>query len=228
MKNTLFFVFAFVFLRKVWAFAPASSSSLVIPGAPFAKQSSFPRDNYLTCYAISLGRSQQGSTDERKSKREERFARTSSKQAQAQAPCILKIDGVSYNMTAWAKAHPGGEKVLLRFHDKDASKAFHAAGHSKHAYEMLKELLLPIQHRLCHPLQEAVPFWTITSRGGARNSSQKKIILVFTNIWEHLCFFIFFSGLGRCILVIHHVVLGLASERDQAFFQPFALFHTPF
>jgi len=166
MKNTLFFVFAFVFLRKVWAFAPASSSSLVIPGAPFAKQSSFPRDNYLTCYAISLGRSQQGSTDERKSKREERFARTSSKQAQAQAPCILKIDGVSYNMTAWAKAHPGGEKVLLRFHDKDASKAFHAAGHSKHAYEMLKEFAiahptssLSPAARGCPVLDDNIPRW---------------------------------------------------------------------
>lgn len=70
--------------------------------------------------------------------REERFDRTASLASQAQAPCIIVIDRVTYNVTAWAKAHPAGEKILLRFHDKDATKAFHAAGHSRKAVEMLK------------------------------------------------------------------------------------------
>jgi hypothetical protein len=38
-----------------------------------------------------------------------------------------------------AKAHPGGVRVLQRFHNKDASNAFHNAAHSKAAYGMLKE-----------------------------------------------------------------------------------------
>ena len=52
--------------------------------------------------------------------------------------CILKIDGVRYNLTDWAKAHPGGVKILHKFHNKDASAAFHAAGHSDSAYAMLQ------------------------------------------------------------------------------------------
>jgi cytochrome b involved in lipid metabolism len=74
--------------------------------------------------------------------KENRFERTADQNAHAQAPCIMEIDGVAYNLTAWAKAHPGGEKILLKFHDKDASKAFHAAGHSKKAYEMLKDFAI--------------------------------------------------------------------------------------
>ncbi|KAL3895465.1 MAG: hypothetical protein SGARI_007440, partial [Bacillariaceae sp.] len=41
-------------------------------------------------------------------------------------------------MTAWANSHPGGPKILLRFHDKNATKAFEAAHHSDEAYAMLK------------------------------------------------------------------------------------------
>lgn len=75
-------------------------------------------------------------------KNEDRFERTATRDIQSQAPCIMEIDGVKYNMTAWAKAHPGGEKILMKFHNKDASKAFHAAGHSKKAYEMLKDFAI--------------------------------------------------------------------------------------
>jgi cytochrome b involved in lipid metabolism len=80
--------------------------------------------------------------------REERFERSASQESQAQAPCIILVDGISYNLTAWAKAHPGGEKILLKFHGKDATKAFHAAGHSKMAVEMLKDFAItdaPVQ-----------------------------------------------------------------------------------
>eukprot|EP00532_Pseudo-nitzschia_australis_P015093 CAMPEP_0168275650 /NCGR_PEP_ID=MMETSP0141_2-20121125/18017_1 /TAXON_ID=44445 /ORGANISM="Pseudo-nitzschia australis, Strain 10249 10 AB" /LENGTH=49 /DNA_ID= /DNA_START= /DNA_END= /DNA_ORIENTATION= len=42
-------------------------------------------------------------------------------------------------MTAWANAHPGGKAVLMKFHGKDATKAFAAAGHSQHALDMLNE-----------------------------------------------------------------------------------------
>jgi hypothetical protein len=38
-----------------------------------------------------------------------------------------------------AKAHPGGVRILQKFHTKDATKAFNNAGHSKAAYEMLKD-----------------------------------------------------------------------------------------
>ncbi len=48
---------------------------------------------------------------------------------------LFRFHGIN-NSTA--KAHPGGVKILQKFHNKDASKAFHSAGHSKAAYEMLK------------------------------------------------------------------------------------------
>ena len=68
-----------------------------------------------------------------------RFQREASKQREVDEPCILKIHGQLYNMTAWANAHPGGSKILLRFHNKDATKAFEAAHHSVEAHELLKE-----------------------------------------------------------------------------------------
>ena len=56
--------------------------------------------------------------------------------------CILKIDGRRYNLTTWAKAHPGGVKALRRFHGKNASAAFHAVGHSIAAYNLLESFLV--------------------------------------------------------------------------------------
>jgi Cytochrome b5-like Heme/Steroid binding domain len=68
-----------------------------------------------------------------------RFDRIASSEAQVDVPCIIVIGAKTYNMTTWAKAHPGGVKVLQKFNGKDAMKAFDAAGHSNHAMEMLKD-----------------------------------------------------------------------------------------
>lgn len=89
-------------------------------------------------FAVAFGNHNHNPRLHNKNAREERFERVASKEATTQAPCIIEIDGMSYNLTAWAKAHPGGEKILLKFHGKDATKAFHAAGHSQKAHEMLK------------------------------------------------------------------------------------------
>ena len=72
----------------------------------------------------------------------DRFQRTAPRDTVSEKECILEIDGVHYNITAWAKAHPGGVNVLRRFHNKDASKAFHAADHSTNAYAMLKDFAI--------------------------------------------------------------------------------------
>eukprot|EP00557_Chaetoceros_sp_GSL56_P001881 CAMPEP_0176492078 /NCGR_PEP_ID=MMETSP0200_2-20121128/8779_1 /TAXON_ID=947934 /ORGANISM="Chaetoceros sp., Strain GSL56" /LENGTH=383 /DNA_ID=CAMNT_0017889561 /DNA_START=508 /DNA_END=1659 /DNA_ORIENTATION=+ len=45
-------------------------------------------------------------------------------------------------MTAWAKSHPGGSKILEKFHNRDATKAFFAAGHSQYAIDMLNDFLI--------------------------------------------------------------------------------------
>lgn len=72
-----------------------------------------------------------------------RFDRTADREMKlVQEECLLEIDGLRYNLTAWAKAHPGGVSVLRKFHNKDASKAFHAAAHSVAAYAMLKDFLV--------------------------------------------------------------------------------------
>jgi len=40
-------------------------------------------------------------------------------------------------MITWANAHPAGSKILKKFHNKDATKAFVAAGHSQFANDLL-------------------------------------------------------------------------------------------
>lgn len=76
---------------------------------------------------------------------ENRFDREASSKAQVEAPCVITIGDKMYNLTAWAKAHPGGVKVLQKYHGKDATKAFDAAGHSHRAIEMMKDFEVTLQ-----------------------------------------------------------------------------------
>ena len=72
----------------------------------------------------------------------DRFQRTAATSAEVDLPCLLTIHNKTYDLSKWAKAHPGGVKVLQKFHNKDATRAFDAAGHSQAAYEMLKDFLV--------------------------------------------------------------------------------------
>ena len=56
------------------------------------------------------------------------------------ADIVVIIDGLDVDVTSYAREHPGGAAVLRRFHGKDASKAFHAAKHSKAALDRMKAL----------------------------------------------------------------------------------------
>ena len=76
----------------------------------------------------------------------DRFQRQASKIEQVQKEeCIITMnEGNRYNLTDWAHAHPGGIKILQRFHtnQKDATKAFEAAHHSQAAQNLLSEFLI--------------------------------------------------------------------------------------
>ena len=52
---------------------------------------------------------------------EDRWSRTAEKEESIDAICIMTIRGTQYNMTAWARAHPGGPNILRRFNGKDAT-----------------------------------------------------------------------------------------------------------
>ena len=56
------------------------------------------------------------------------------------ADIVVIIDGHDVDVSSYAREHPGGAAVLRRFHGKDASKAFHAAKHSKAALDRMKAL----------------------------------------------------------------------------------------
>ena len=56
------------------------------------------------------------------------------------ADIVVKIDGHDVDVTEYAREHPGGAAVLRKFHGRDASKAFHAAKHSKAALDRMKAL----------------------------------------------------------------------------------------
>ena len=72
-----------------------------------------------------------------KAKTKHRFANSASTKTEMDEPCILSIGKAQYDLSPWAKAHPGGADVLKRFHGKNATLAFEAVGHSKKAYELL-------------------------------------------------------------------------------------------
>ncbi len=92
--------------------------------------------------SIDIGRKNEPATFLKDSEPLMRFERTADSESAVDRPCILTIQGKHYNMTAWAKAHPGGNKILERFHDKDATKAFFAAGHSQRAIDMLQDFFI--------------------------------------------------------------------------------------
>ena len=102
--------------------------------------------------------------------KQDRFERTAPVAADVDLPCLLTIHNKTYDLSAWAKAHPGGVKVLQKFHGKDATRAFDAAGHSRAAYEMLKDFevvadsdsqdnFVDIDHHLSCPIPMKIPRW---------------------------------------------------------------------
>lgn len=56
---------------------------------------------------------------------------------------ILQISGRRYNITAYAHEHPGGQAILRKFRDRDATEAFLRAHHSKDAHRLLRSFLVP-------------------------------------------------------------------------------------
>ena len=68
---------------------------------------------------------------------EERQRRPSTLRASV-ADIVVQIDGVDVDVTSYAREHPGGAAVLRKFHGKDASRAFHAAKHSKAALDRMR------------------------------------------------------------------------------------------
>jgi cytochrome b involved in lipid metabolism len=50
---------------------------------------------------------------------------------------VIIEDGV-YDLTSFAREHPGGEEIVLSFAGRDASSAFESVGHSTRAH-VLKE-----------------------------------------------------------------------------------------
>jgi Cytochrome b5-like Heme/Steroid binding domain len=71
-----------------------------------------------------------------------RFDRTSDTASEAEVDIVLTIHGHRYNMTKWAKAHPGGLEALKKFRGKDATRAFEAAHHSAYARALLDKFVM--------------------------------------------------------------------------------------
>jgi cytochrome b involved in lipid metabolism len=114
---------------NIYPISPLNVSSLHPDlKAPKRKSYSSPKSKYLEKERHDVNETPQ-----------ERFRRTASDEAAIETPAILTIHGNKYNMTAWAKSHPGGASILKKFNGKDATLAFEKSGHSQFAYDMLKE-----------------------------------------------------------------------------------------
>jgi cytochrome b involved in lipid metabolism len=119
--------------------ATESVSSASLPSSSTLLQSSAASAIVEPEAVVVGGGGDQSSTEQNRPRKLHRFERTADTTAHLDEPCILIMQGKRYNLTAWAKAHPGGDKVLKKFHNKDATRAFEAAHHSVQAYEMLKD-----------------------------------------------------------------------------------------
>lgn len=54
-------------------------------------------------------------------------------------PCIITIDDRVYDCTGFKDHHPGGDEIMMKYHNKDASEVFHAF-HGKAGFEKLKNM----------------------------------------------------------------------------------------
>lgn len=68
-----------------------------------------------------------------------RFDRTAETEIAIDEQVIFTLHGYTIDVSRWARAHPGGESILKRFHGRDATRAFDAVGHSDAAKAMIKE-----------------------------------------------------------------------------------------
>lgn len=61
-----------------------------------------------------------------------------------QGRAVFVIENIVYDVSNWAKKHPGGEEVLQEYYGRDASMEFSAVGHSKQALGMLQKLKIGV------------------------------------------------------------------------------------
>jgi cytochrome b involved in lipid metabolism len=54
-------------------------------------------------------------------------------------PCIITIEDRVYDCTAFKEHHPGGDEIMMKYHNKDATEVFHAF-HGKAGFEKLKNM----------------------------------------------------------------------------------------
>ena len=55
--------------------------------------------------------------------------------------CLCSVDGRTYDITDFVETHPGGVKLLLRHHGRDATSSFDSYDHSNHAHKRMRQHL---------------------------------------------------------------------------------------
>mmetsp|Transcript_6346 Transcript_6346/g.12315 ORF Transcript_6346/g.12315 Transcript_6346/m.12315 type:complete len:420 (-) Transcript_6346:1820-3079(-) len=93
---------------------------------------------------------------------QDRFDQRAGTIAALDEPCIVTIHGQVLDVTHWAKAHPGGLRILQKFHGRDATRAFTTVGHSDEARALLQTFVVAdtptvareyASAKDCHPTQ---------------------------------------------------------------------------
>lgn len=54
-------------------------------------------------------------------------------------PCIITIEDKVYDCTGFKDFHPGGDEIMMKYHNKDATEVFHAF-HGEQGYAKLKNM----------------------------------------------------------------------------------------
>jgi cytochrome b involved in lipid metabolism len=89
----------------------------------------------------------------------ERFDRVAITEISIEQQVIMTIHGITVDVSSWARAHPGGEAILKRFHNRDASRAFDAVGHSEAAKALLQKFAIKYQENHPPPSEKGGSFF---------------------------------------------------------------------
>jgi len=132
-----------------------------------------------------------------------------------ETPCVISVDGESYDVSSWRLSHPGGAESLDNFNDRDATEAFYAL-HSQEAIAKLKRMgkkptdMNKLKEK---PPAAALAFRDFRKKLEREGWFQRKWYIDFAYIFAVFMYCVVGTWISRSHPVLASIILGLAIEQ---------------